>query len=282
LSDVLGSSVFGPPTASNTAIDVCARRHAACIRANNPAGKPVTRSQHSKEVAHATTPSRVCAGRRRSYVEHVALARRHTTSSTLSGNIDPRQMQELPLNGRNWMDLALLAPGSRPNEGGIPDNRQGYSQINLDGQAVTQLKASTGDAQPKFSRDAIAEFELITNRFDATQGRSAGLQVNAITKSGSNILAGTLSSYFRDGRFNAADFIQQRVLPYSNQQLSTTSGVRSGGTRSTSSATTNTSASRRPSRTRARSRASTSTSPTPAGNTSKARDWTFNLRHRPV
>jgi len=42
-----------------------------------------------------------------------------TTSSTLSGNIDPRQMQELPLNGRNWMDLALLAPGSRRNEGGF-------------------------------------------------------------------------------------------------------------------------------------------------------------------
>ena len=38
-----------------------------------------------------------------------------TTSSNISGNIDPRQMQELPLNGRNWMDLTLLAPGSRQN-----------------------------------------------------------------------------------------------------------------------------------------------------------------------
>jgi Carboxypeptidase regulatory-like domain len=147
-----------------------------------------------------------------------------TTSSTLSGNIDPRQMQELPLNGRNWMDLALLAPGSRRNEGGIPDNRQGYSQINLDGQPVTQLKGSTSDEQPKFSRDAIAEFELVTNRFDATQGRSAGLQVNAITKSGTNTASGLFSGYFRDDRVNAADFIQDRVLPYSDQQLSTTFG----------------------------------------------------------
>src|SRR6267378_7283949 len=107
-----------------------------------------------------------------------------TTSSTLGGNIDPRQMQELPLNGRNWMDLALLAPGSKRNEGGIPDNRQGYSQINVDGQAVTALFGGTGDDQPKYSKDAIAEFQLVTSQFDASQGRSAGLQVNAITKSG--------------------------------------------------------------------------------------------------
>ncbi|HEY3160364.1 MAG TPA: TonB-dependent receptor [Vicinamibacterales bacterium] len=147
-----------------------------------------------------------------------------TTSSTLGGNIDPRQMQELPLNGRNWMDLALLAPGSKRNEGGIPDNRQGYSQINVDGQAVTQLHGGTDDDQPRFSRDAIAEFELVTNRFDATQGRSAGLQVNAITKSGTNTFSGLLSGYFRDDRFKAADFIQDRVVPYSNQQVSATFG----------------------------------------------------------
>ena len=146
------------------------------------------------------------------------------TSSTIGGNIDPRQMQELPLNGRNWMDLALLAPGSKRNEGGIPDNRQGYSQINVDGQAVTQLHGGTDDDQPRFSRDAIAEFELITNRFDATQGRSAGLQVNAISKSGTNSYSGLFSGYVRDDQFKAADFIQNRVVPYSNQQLSATFG----------------------------------------------------------
>jgi len=147
-----------------------------------------------------------------------------TTTSTRSGNVDPRQMQELPLNGRNWMDLALLAPGSKRNEGGIPDNRQGYSQINVDGQAMTALFGSTGDDQPKYSRDAIAEFELISNRFDATQGRSAGLQVNAITKSGTNTPSGLFSGYFRDDGFNAADLIEHRVLPYSNQQVSGTFG----------------------------------------------------------
>ena len=147
------------------------------------------------------------------------------TSSTLGGNIDPRQMQELPVNGRNWMDPAMLAPGSRQNQSsGAPLMRQGYSQINVDGQQVTTNFIGLGDDQPRFSRDAIAEFVLITNRFDATQGRSTGMLVNAITKSGTNIASGSLSGYFRDDSFNAADHIQKRVLPYSNQQVSSTFG----------------------------------------------------------
>jgi hypothetical protein len=148
-----------------------------------------------------------------------------TTSSTLGANIDPKQMQELPLNGRNWMDLALLAPGSRQNSSeGVPQLRQGYSQINVDGQQVTNLIASTDTNQPRYSRDAIAEFQVITNRFDASQGRSAGMIVNAITKSGTNNPSGTFAGYFRSDKLNSADPIQKRVLPYNNQQLSTTFG----------------------------------------------------------
>ena len=148
-----------------------------------------------------------------------------TATSTLGGNIDRRQMQELPINGRNWMDLAILAPGSRQNEGSnIPQSRQGYSQINIDGQQITHLIPGTDQNQPSYSMDAIAEFVLVTNRFDATQGRSAGMLANAITKSGTNLLSGTVSGFFRSDRFNAADFIQERVLPYSNQQVSGTIG----------------------------------------------------------
>ena len=148
-----------------------------------------------------------------------------TTSSSLSGNIDPVQMQELPLNGRNWMDLAMLAPGSRQNaSGGVPQLRQGMSQINIDGQQVTNNYIGLGDDQPRFSRDSIAEFELLTNRFDATQGRSAGMIANAITKSGTNQFTGSVGGYFRDDKFNAADHVQKVVLPYSNKQISTTFG----------------------------------------------------------
>ena len=149
-----------------------------------------------------------------------------TTSSRISGNIDTRQLQELPLNGRNWMDLTMLAPGSRMNAVGELPHTGGRGlqfQLNIDGQEVTQMIA-TGFGQPRFSRDAIAEFEFISNRFDATQGRSSGVQVNAITKSGTNAMAGTFSGYFRDDSLNAEDHIQKRVLPYSNQQVSVTFG----------------------------------------------------------
>jgi hypothetical protein len=149
-----------------------------------------------------------------------------TTSSTVGANIDPRQMQELPINGRNWMDLTLLAPGARRNEGGgMVQFRQGYSQTNVDGQQVTVNYHSQTDAeQVGFSRDAIGEFEVVANRFDATMGRSSGMMVNAVTKSGTNTFAGTLGGYFRDDKFNGEDFIEHRVLPYSNRQVSLTFG----------------------------------------------------------
>ncbi len=146
------------------------------------------------------------------------------TSSNIAGNIDPRQMQELPLNGRNWMNLALLSPGARGNAASeIPQDRQGYFQINVDGQQVTFMVCCAQN-QPRYSRDAIAEFELTTNRFDATKGRTAGMMVNAITKSGTNTSSGTFAGYFRDAKFNAADFIQNRVIPYQDQQISGTFG----------------------------------------------------------
>jgi hypothetical protein len=152
----------------------------------------------------------------------------NTTSSSIGGNIDPRQTQELPVNGRDWLALTALAPGMRANDatlGPTTGERNGNRefQLNMDGQEVSVAQGGNR-GQPRFSRDAIAEFQFLASRFDATQGRSTGLQVNAITKSGSNLAAGSFSGYFRDDKFNAADFIAGHVLPYSNQQLSATYG----------------------------------------------------------
>jgi len=150
----------------------------------------------------------------------------NTTSSTAAANIDQRQMQELPLNGRNWLDLTLLAPGSRANTGGetpVPRSQVAF-QINMDGQQVTNSVAGSGFGQPRFSRDSVAEFEFISNRFDATQGRSMGVVVNAVTKSGTNQPSGTFSGYFRDSSLAAKDHAEGRVIPFSNQQYSGTYG----------------------------------------------------------
>ena len=150
-------------------------------------------------------------------------------TSSLGGNIDPAQVQELPVQGRNWMALALLAPGSRTTPGNantpLPDRNDGEVrefQLNIDGQQITQ-DLGTG-VQPRYSQDSIAEFQFISNRFDATMGRSSGVQVRAITRSGSNQLSGLFRGNFRDSRFNAEDPVVGRVLPMQNQQLSTAVG----------------------------------------------------------
>src|SRR5262245_50712219 len=115
-----------------------------------------------------------------------------TSSSQVAGNVDRRQMESLPLQGRNWMELSKLVKGITAND---VTNTPGVSsddmfQLNLDGQQITQKIAGSGFGQPRFSREAIAEFQIVTNMFDITQGRSAGIQVQAISKSGTNVYAG--------------------------------------------------------------------------------------------
>ena len=144
------------------------------------------------------------------------------SSSVIGGNIDQRQVQELPIQGRDWTSLALLAPGNRTTDmGGAPvqdraDVRE--YQLNVDGQQVTQQLGIGG--QPLYSRDSIAEFQFISNRFDATQGRSSGVQVNAISKSGTNTVSGLFSGTFRNSDWNAEDPVLHQTLPFSNQQFS--------------------------------------------------------------
>ncbi|BDC51387.1 membrane protein [Bryobacterales bacterium F-183] len=150
-----------------------------------------------------------------------------TTSSQVGGNVDPNRMKNVPLNGRNWMELSLLVPGVTVNAIGntpLGTVSGGRFQINVDGQQVTQNSAGTGFGQPQYSREAMEQFQVITNRFDATLGRSSQIQVNAQTRSGTNQYHGSAYGYFRSDKFNAADPLAQRVLPFSNQQYGGTFG----------------------------------------------------------
>ena len=156
------------------------------------------------------------------------------TTSSLGGNVDPRQVQELPVNGRNWINLALLAPGSRTaptastrenSEKPLPDRNNNETRefhFHVDGQQVTSEFGTGG--QPRYSQDAIAEFQFISNRFDATQGRSTGVQVNVITKSGTNQFSGLFRGNFRDSSFNTKNRAIDAVEPINNQQYSTAIG----------------------------------------------------------
>jgi len=157
-----------------------------------------------------------------------------TTTSVLGGNVDPRQMQELPVNGRNWMTLAMLAPGSRTvpvastrenSEKPLLDRNNNETRefhLHVDGQQVTSEFGTGG--QPRYSQDSIAEFQFLSNRFDATQGRSTAVQVNVITRSGTNQVSGLLRANFRDSVFNAPNRVIGQVEPINNQQYSTALG----------------------------------------------------------
>ena len=130
---------------------------------------------------------------------------------------------------RPQLDVALVAcAGNRTNtQGSVPvqDRHSGdvrEFELNIDGQQVTAV-LGTGN-QARYSKDSIAEFQFISNRFDATQGRSSGVQVNAITKSGTNTPSGSFVGNFRDSKFNAADPVLHVVVPYSDQQWSGTFG----------------------------------------------------------
>ena len=128
------------------------------------------------------------------------------------------------------MAVAMLAPGGRmtsdaanapiANRGASGDVRQ--YQLNLDGQQVTS-EMGFGN-QPRFSQESIGEFQYISNRFDATLGRSSAVQVIAVTKSGANSFAGSLRGNFRDSSLNAPDPVLHRVVPIDNRQLAFTLG----------------------------------------------------------
>ena len=150
-------------------------------------------------------------------------------TAAVSGNIDRRQMEQLPVQGRDWMELSLMVKGVTGNDvganraGGV--GRENEFQLNLDGQQITSMLAGSNSfGQPGLSRDAIAEYQIVTNLYDVTQGRSSGLQVNAITKSGTNVHSGTAFGFFRHDSLNAADFVAEEVIPFENQQVGFTLG----------------------------------------------------------
>jgi hypothetical protein len=152
-----------------------------------------------------------------------------TTSSAVAGNITPQDVQGTPINGRNYMSLATLVPGVRINAvtADIPvgsASESGKFQITMDGLQVSQNTAGSGFGQPRFSQDAIAQFQIITNRFDATLGRSAGVYVNSQSKNGTNQLHGGVFGYFRNDFTNGKDPITKTVLPFSDQQYGGTLG----------------------------------------------------------
>jgi len=151
-----------------------------------------------------------------------------TQNAQVGGNIDTKQMVDIPINGRNWQQLATLTKGITTNTitsraGAVQDS--GFL-LNLDGQNVTQAASvSSNFGQTLIDPAAIAEYQVLTNLYDVTMGQSTGVQVQAISKSGTNTLHGSAYGYFRDSKLlNSPDNFTHTLLPYSDQQIGGTLG----------------------------------------------------------
>lgn len=133
----------------------------------------------------------------------------NTETSSKGEVITPRQVQDLPLNGRNFTDLALLTPGvyRRPadddqGEGlATSGTRTDASNFILDG--TNNRNDRNSGVGVNTSVDSIQEFRVETSSYTAELGRTAGAQINVVTKSGTNRYSGSLFEYVRNDFFDA-------------------------------------------------------------------------------
>lgn len=134
-----------------------------------------------------------------------------TTTSSLGKVVEEKQILELPLSGRNFTSLGLLAPGVTTRGQSTTDaayvvhgQRQDSNNFQLDGVANVSLGGNTVQARPNV--DAVQEFKIQTSNFSAEFGRNSGSVVQVVTKSGTNTLRGSGWEFNRNDKFQSRNF----------------------------------------------------------------------------
>ncbi len=157
-----------------------------------------------------------------------------TARSQIAGTVPHAEVQSLPMNGRNFLDLALLVPGVSPTNtnstqlfaetSAVPG--QGLSiasQRNLSNSFIVDGVSANDDAAGlsgiTFGVDAVEQFQVVTGGGQAELGRALGGYVNVVTKSGTNALHGSVYGFFRNDAFNGENALTGRTLPMDQEQF---------------------------------------------------------------
>ena len=147
-----------------------------------------------------------------------AVTRVNTESATLSEIVDERRITELPLNGRNPIDLVKLVPGVNTGPGGVISQNQAFSvngaraisnNYMLDGGDNNDIQGGSPAIVP--NPDALEEFSIQTNNFSAEHGGAMGGVINAVTKSGTNEFHGSAFNFLRNDVLDSASFDANRA-----------------------------------------------------------------------
>jgi len=153
-----------------------------------------------------------------------------TETATVGAVVTAQQAQELPLNGRNFLQLNLLVPGAiqtiktsvLASQGGgivvhgLPDNQNSYWVDGMD-----NASQAIGQYVVNMPQVAVQEFRVMSPAYDAEFGRTAGAQINVITRSGTNLYHGDASLFVRDSRFDAKNVFDPpgKIPAYNRKQF---------------------------------------------------------------
>src|SRR5580765_2036 len=159
--------------------------------------------------------------------------------SQIAGTVPEAEMQTLPMNGRQFLDLALLVPGVSPTNtasnqlfaetSAVPG--QGLSvgsQRNFSNSFIVDGLSANDDAAGlsgiPYGVDTVEQFQVVTSGGQAELGRALGGYVNVVTKSGTNVPHGDLYDYIRDDSFNSPNALSGTVLPMNQHQFGGSAG----------------------------------------------------------
>ena len=140
------------------------------------------------------------------------------THTEVSSVVNQQQIENLPINGRNFISFAVITPGvttdRTPQQGasatsGLSFTGQRARSNNIMVDGLDNNDQVVGAVRSTFSQEAVREFQVLTNSYSAEFGKATGGVVNIVTKSGTNQFSGNVFGYFRDESLNATSYFEK-------------------------------------------------------------------------